>query len=75
MKGINVFGLKRAPLVIGLQLAALALAALAFAGEGNYMHHAGGTMKGISVFGLKRAPLVIGLQLCCAGAGGAGLCR
>lgn len=35
MKGINVFGLKRAPLVIGLQLAALALAALASAGEGR----------------------------------------
>jgi hypothetical protein len=35
MKGLNVFKLKKAPLVIAVQLAALALAALSFAGEGK----------------------------------------
>jgi hypothetical protein len=35
MKGANLFGVTRAPLVIGVLLAVLALAALAFAGEGK----------------------------------------
>lgn len=35
MNGLNIFGLRRAALVIGVQLAALALATLAFAAEGK----------------------------------------